>query len=146
MAQKITLLDMIGFSTENTTLARGDLAIRLAKVTYEDGQVISREAHRFSLQAGEDISVVLDEVDAFLLSEGFPAIGSEDADLISAVASIRWTEDVIKAQEEQQQINQEAARQAEAAAQARQQEEQAARQAEIAAAVEAVLAAREAPE
>jgi len=75
----------------------GLLSVRIAKqVVDDDGSVLANGWHMVTLTPGSDVDEVLSGINANLASEyGYPAIGTDDAGRVSAVASAVWTADVI---------------------------------------------------
>lgn len=130
-------LDMIGFDVSNNPESQGTLAIRWAKLTYDDDRLLARENHRVVLNAGDDIDAAMASVDADLVSQGFSAMPSTDIELVKAQAALIWTPEIVAAVAAKREAD--AAEQAALAASAQQYADQQA--AEVAAEQEQMIAA-----
>lgn len=90
-------IDLIGFDVGANPESQGTLAIRWAKLTYDDDRLIARENHRAMLNAGDDIDAAMAAVDADLIGQGFAAMPAGDVDLVKAQAGVIWTPEIVAA-------------------------------------------------
>lgn len=74
--------------------ARGPIALRIDKLTYEDGNLIKREPHRAAINPGTDIDEYVGRINADLVRMGFPEISADDLGLLKQTANSRWTPEV----------------------------------------------------
>jgi hypothetical protein len=106
-------LDMTGYNVGEDVAMQGQIALRWRKLTYANGTLIATEYHRAMIEPLMDIDGFLDGVEADLAAQGWPwaeNVISLDRQIISTLANMIWTENVVAAfearrQAEEQQAN-----------------------------------------
>lgn len=147
MAAKVTTrsgIDLIGWDLDD----RGDLAVRVQKMSFLDGVLVFKEPHRFGLRPGDDIDAMVTRVNAALAADGsgsFPPLPDEDVAELKAQAERKWTPARIEARKERDRIAEEETRARTEEAAAAKAEQDRAEGARIQALVDDAIKRREAP-
>jgi len=93
---KITRFDNFGFSVGDDLADQAVIAVRMAKLTYDDnGNLLAREPHRTELTPDSDMG--LSNVQRSLKELGFEPLPPEDIAKIKAIAELQWTPEVRQA-------------------------------------------------
>lgn len=91
--RKITRFDNIGFDVGDDLAGHARIAVRFAKLTYDDdGKLLAREPHRTELTPDSDMG--LSDVQRGLKDMGFEPLPAEDIAKVKAFADLHWTPEI----------------------------------------------------
>lgn len=90
-------IDLIGFNVGNDVSLQGQIAIRIAKLTYIDDRLIQNESDRVVVNPGDDIDATFATKNAMLENIGFSGIPASDVALVKLQTTAIWTPEIIAA-------------------------------------------------
>lgn len=102
---KKSVIDMIAFDVEG----RGDMDVRIAKLTFLGAILVQRENHRFSLQPGDNVEAAITAVNRDLTELGFGEMEGEGVSMLRRLSKDRWTPERVKSRRkrEEQRVKEE---------------------------------------